>query len=42
VVSEPAELVFACLNQRAADAGPPVIWVDVDREQLAVGPGISA
>ena len=39
---EPAQLVFACLDQLAPDAGAPVLRVDVDREQLAVGIWISA
>jgi 1-deoxy-D-xylulose-5-phosphate reductoisomerase len=41
-VTEPAQLVFSRFDQRAAGAGSPGLWVDVDREQLAVGPWVAA
>ena len=39
---EPAQLLFARLDELAPDARSPLLGVDVDREQLAVGARISA
>jgi 1-deoxy-D-xylulose-5-phosphate reductoisomerase len=41
-VSEASQLLLARPDERAPDAGSPLLRVDVDREELAVGVGISA
>jgi 1-deoxy-D-xylulose-5-phosphate reductoisomerase len=41
-VSESAQLCLARFEQRASDSRSPVLWMDVDREQLPVGARIPA